>query len=129
MPKLLLDTHVFLWWVYDSPDLSKNARMTISDKDNDCYLSVASCWEMAIKSSLGKLKLTRPVQNFISDQLKDNDFTLLNIELHHVAKVEKLPYHHRDPFDRLLIAQALTENLSLVAADRAFWAYGIKPVW
>lgn len=129
MPRLLIDTHVFLWWVNDAPDLTATARLAISDADNECYLSIASCWEMAIKSSLGKLSLAKPLERFVSEQLRANNFTLLNIELRHAAKVEKLPFHHRDPFDRLLIAQAITEKLIIVAADSAFSAYGVKILW
>jgi PIN domain nuclease of toxin-antitoxin system len=84
---------------------------------------------MAIKSSLGKLRLAKPVERFISEQLAVNGFTLLNIEVRHVAKVEKLPFHHRDPFDRLLIAQAMTEKLTMVSADRVFSDYGVKVIW
>lgn len=129
MPRLLLDTHVFLWWISDSSNLTAAARLAIADADNVCYLSMASCWEMAIKSSLGKLKLARPVERFVSEQLGANNFTLLNIELRHTAKVEKLPFHHRDPFGRLLIAQAITEKLIIVAADSAFSDYGVKLLW
>lgn len=129
MPRLLLDTHTFLWWVDDAPKLTAAARRAIGDPNNECYLSMASCWEMAIKSSLGKLQLARPVERFVSEQLAANAFTLLNIELRHTAKVEKLPFHHRDPFDRLLIVQAATEKLTIVSADRAFSDYGVKVLW
>lgn len=87
-------------------------------------LSLASCWEMAIKSSLGKLRLAKPVGRFVTEHLAANGFTLLNIELRHTVKVEKLPFHHRDPFDRLLIAQAVTEKLIIVTADSNFSNYG-----
>jgi PIN domain nuclease of toxin-antitoxin system len=129
MPRLLLDTHTFLWWVDDAPQLSDAARRAIGSANNECHLSVASCWEMAIKSSLGKLQLAKPVERFVTEQLAANDFTLLGIEIRHTAKVEKLPYHHRDPFDRLLIAQAMTENLCVVSANRAFADYGVKLLW
>lgn len=129
MPSLLLDTHAFLWWLNDAPRLSVAATDAISDAGNDCYLSVASCWEMAIKSSLGKLRLSKPVERFISEQLAANSFTLLNIELRHVGRVQKMPFHHRDPFDRLLIAQAVTEKLTIVTADSAFADYGVKTLW
>lgn len=127
--KLLLDTHVFLWWLRDEPDLSGTARDAISDPANTCYLSLASCWELAIKSSVGKLKLKKPIERFVSEQMQQNGFLLLNIELRHVAKVEALPFHHRDPFDRLLIAQAKTERMTLVTADPALSAYGIRCLW
>lgn len=129
MSRLLLDTHVFLWWVADDPNLTDVARQAIADANNDCCLSLASCWEMAIKSSLGKLRLTKPVGRFVSEQLAANGLTLLNIELRHMAKVEKLPFHHRDPFDRLLIAQALTEKLTVVTADSAFSDYEVNLLW
>jgi PIN domain nuclease of toxin-antitoxin system len=129
MTRLLLDTHAFLWWVNDAPELTKAARRAIADVKNECFLSVAGCWEMAIKSSPGKLRLAKSVERFVSEQLAANGFTLLNVELRHVAKVEELPFHHRDPFDRLLIAQALTEKLTIISADSAFSDYGVKVIW
>ena len=129
MPRLLLDTHTFLWWVNDAPELTAAARRAIADANNVCYLSLSSCWEMAIKSSLGKLRLARPVERFVTEQITANGFTLLNIELRHMAKIEKLPFHHRDPFDRLLIAQAMTEKLTIVSADSVFADYGVKVLW
>ena len=129
MARLLLDTHAFLWWVDDAPELSGAARHAIADVKNECFLSVASCWEMAIKASLGKLSLAKNVERFVTEQLAANDFALMSIDLRHAAKVEKLPYHHRDPFDRLLIAQAMTEKLTIVSADGAFRDYGVKVLW
>lgn len=129
MPRLLLDTHVFLWWVDDAPDLTAEARAAISDVGNDCCLSVVSCWEMAVKSSIGKLRLACPIDRFVSEQAAANGFTLLGVELHQIAKVEKLPFHHRDPFDRLLIAQALSDNFTIISADEAFSKYGVKRLW
>ncbi|OQX08611.1 MAG: twitching motility protein PilT [Desulfobulbaceae bacterium A2] len=129
MPRLLLDTHVFLWWVNDDPKLTAVARLAIADANNACYLSLASCWEMAIKSSLGRLQLAKPVARFVTEQLATNGFTLLNIDLRHATKVEKLPFHHRDPFDRLLISQAITEKLTLVSADSIFSGYGVNLLW
>lgn len=129
MTRLLLDTHTFLWWIDDAPQLSTAARRAIGDANTECHLSLASCWEMAIKSSLGKLQLAKPIERFVSEQLAANNFTLLNIELRHAAKIEKMPFHHRDPFDRLLIAQAMTEKLAVVTADKAFAGYGVKIIW
>ena len=129
MQRLLLDTHAFLWWVNDAPELSAAARLSIADATNDCFLSLASCWEMAIKSRLGKLRLARPIERFVSEQLAANGFMLLNIELRHTAKIEKLPFHHRDPFDRLLIAQAITDKLTLVSTESVFADYGVKLLW
>lgn len=129
MPRLLLDTHTFLWWADDSPQLGAAARKAIGDGGNECYLSLASCWELSIKSSLGKLRLVKPVERFVSEQLAANAFTLLGVEMRHVAKVAKMPFHHRDPFDRLLIAQATTEKLIIVTPDSAFADYGLKTLW
>jgi len=129
MPRLLLDTHTFLWWVNDAPELSPVARDVISNTNNECFLSVASCWEMAIKSSLGKLVLAKPVDRFVHDQIAGNCFTILNIELRHAAKVESLPFHHRDPFDRLLIGQAISDKLSLVTSDKMFTHYDVQLIW
>ena len=129
MSRLLLDTHTFLWWVNDAPELSEAARQAISNADNDCFLSVASCWEMAIKSSLGKLSLSKPVDSFVLDQIIENAFLVLNIELRHAAKVESLPFHHRDPFDRLLIGQAISDGLTLVTANRLFSHYNVQLIW
>ena len=129
MSRLLLDTHTFLWWVDDAPELRGKARRAIADVNNECCLSMASCWEMAIKASLGKLRLAKSVERFISEQLAANGFALLNITLGHAAKVEKLPFHHRDPFDRLLVAQAMTEKLIIVSADTVFSRYGVKVLW
>jgi PIN domain nuclease of toxin-antitoxin system len=129
MSRLLLDTHVFLWWVADDPNLTVVARQAIADVNNECCLSLASCWEMVIKSSLGKLRLAKSIGRFVTEQLAANGFILLNIELRHAVKVEKLPFHHRDPFDRLLIAQAVTEKLIIVTADSNFSNYGARILW
>jgi PIN domain nuclease of toxin-antitoxin system len=129
MPRLLLDTHAFLWWVGDAPELKSTAKRAIADARNECYLSVASCWEMAIKISLGKLRLTKPIERFVTEQLTANGIILLSVDLRHAAKVEKLPFHHRDPFDRLLIAQAMMEKLVIVSADKAFAKYEVKVLW
>ena len=129
MQRLLIDTHTFLWWAADSPELSNTARQAISDSRNECFLSVASCWEMSIKASLGKLRLTKPLERFVQDLLTENGFRLLSIYLRHAAKVETLPFHHRDPFDRLLLAQAITEKLTIVSADSMFSSYDVKLLW
>jgi PIN domain nuclease of toxin-antitoxin system len=127
--RLLLDTHVFLWWVEDAPDLSRKARRSIGASSNECFISLASCWEMAIKLSLGKLRLQRSIEKFIPEQLAANRFRLLNLDLGHVGQTASLPFHHRDPFDRLLIAQAIHEKMSVVTADRDFAKYDIDVVW
>lgn len=127
--RVLLDTHAFLWWVDDAPALSRKARATISDPDNECLLSLASCWEMAIKLSLGKLRLPAPIGRFVPEQLAANSFRQLEIDFRHVAKVAALPFHHRDPFDRLLAAQALEEHCPILSVDPVFRRYGVKRIW
>lgn len=127
--QLLLDTHTFLWWVSDAPELTGKARKAIADGANVCYLSLASCWEMAIKASLGKLSLATPLEQFIPEQLAANAISLLPIDFRHAARVESLPFHHRDPFDRLLVAQAQTEKLAIVSADAVLSEYGVRRIW
>jgi PIN domain nuclease of toxin-antitoxin system len=124
---LLLDTHAFLWWVADHPRLPARARRAIARED--CFLSVASCWEMAIKVSLQKLTLPSPVHRFVHEQLEVNGFSLLPVTLEQVSAVADPPFHHRDPFDRLLIAQARDEELAIVSGDRVFAKYGVRRVW
>ena len=127
--RLLLDTHAFLWWVADDARLSKRARGAIRARQEACLLSIASCWEMAVKISLGKLALTSPLDRFVPEQLAVNGFGLLPIAFEHVAHVASMPFHHRDPFDRLLVSQALADDLGLVSADPIFRKYGVTRVW
>ena len=127
--RLLLDTHTFLWWVSNDPTLSSAARTAISNERNECFLSIASCWEMAIKTSIGKLRLTTTVERFIPEELANNDIKLLSVDFKHVAKVENLPFLHRDPFDRLLVAQALVEKMTFITADDIISDYGVKRIW
>ena len=105
------------------------ARPLIEEPANDVFLSVASVWEMAIKISIGKLQLREPFDQLVPQQIQLNNITLLNIALSHTIAVTQLPYYHRDPFDRLLIAQSLTENLALVSIDGVFDQYGVNRVW
>jgi PIN domain nuclease of toxin-antitoxin system len=127
--RVLLDTRTFLWWVEDAPILSKEARAAIGNPENERLLSLASCWEMAIKLGLGKLRLPGAIERFIPEQLVANVFRQLPIELRHVARVAVLPFHHRDPFDRLLAAQALEERCVIVSADPIFAKYGVSRIW
>lgn len=127
--RLLLDTHTFLWWINNDPLLSEVASASITSVRNECFVSLASCWELAIKTSIGKLRLSKPVERFIPEELAANDFQLLPIDFRHVAKVETLPFHHRDPFDRLLVAQSLIEKMTMVSADGVLSRYGVKRVW
>jgi PIN domain nuclease of toxin-antitoxin system len=127
--KLLLDTHTFIWFIMGSPNLSTRARALIEDVANEQFLSVASLWEIAIKLSIGKLTLSSPFDVLIPPQLSLNGFELLNIEIEHAAVVATLPFHHRDPFDRLLIAQAMVENMSIVSIDAVLDAYPVARLW
>jgi PIN domain nuclease of toxin-antitoxin system len=126
---LLLDTHAFLWFIDDNPKLSPTARTLIANADNRIYLSVASLWELAIKISLGKLRLAQPFEILVPQQLSLNRIDRLDIAVAHAAAVATLPFHHRDPFDRLLIAQAKAEAIPIVSSDAAFDAYPITRLW
>lgn len=127
--RLLLDTHSFLWFIGGSVSLSPTARTLIEDADKQPLLSMASLWEMAIKLSIGKLSLGKQFEGFIPEQMRLNGIGLLQIDMTHIVAVTKLPFHHRDPFDRLLIAQAMVEQISIVSGDLAFDSYSIKRLW
>lgn len=127
--KLLLDTHVFIWWDSEPARLSKKVLSLCSDPGNTLLLSVVSAWEMQIKMQLGKIKLDFPLQDIINEQRQDNGLQIVPVELEHVLALQSLPAHHKDPFDRLLIAQARTENAALVSKDKAFLNYQIDLVW
>ena len=127
--KLLLDTHAFLRWVAASGELSRKAKSAIGSARNECFVSVASGWEIAIKVSLGKLRIEGALDRFLPEQLAANGFRPLAIDLKHAARVATLPFHHRDPFDRLLVAQALEEDLAVVTADPVFAKYGVNRIW
>lgn len=127
--KLLLDTNAFLFWGDDSPSLTSRARRAIETRENTCFVSLVTAWELAIKASIGKIRLAKPVRQFFIELVSANGFDVLPIELAHVSAVEKLPFHHKDPFDRLLAAQAIEENLTVVSADGIFKKYGAKRLW
>lgn len=125
MSRFLVDTHVVLWWLTDDPALSSRARDALADPANEPLLSAASVWEIAIKRSLGKL--TAP--DDLPERIAGEGFTLLPISAAHAWHVRDLPAHHRDPFDRLLVAQALVERLALVTADARFSEYDVEVRW
>lgn len=127
--RLLLDTQAFLWWVFADDRLSPAAQALMADDASECWVSLASAWEMAIKSSLGKLQVTEPVADFFAVECRNNHFRVLEISLAHIGVVERLPFHHRDPFDRLLIAQAQQEKFTMISSDAAFDVYGLHRVW
>ncbi len=125
----LLDTHTFLWFINDDAALSNTAKALIEDGQNTIYLSVASVWEMAIKVSLNKLQMPTPFADFIDEQLRKNDIALLGIKTQHTGVVVTLPFHHRDPFDRLIIAQSLSEDIPVIGRDTVFDTYQVKRYW
>jgi len=127
--RLLLDTHSFIGFFMGNPKLSTIARTLIEDENNEKLISVASIWEMGIKQSLGKLNVGLPIKDYIEQKLSLLDFNLLNINLDHIAVITTLPFHHRDPFDRLLIAQAMVEKLPILSVDSIFDAYPIQKLW
>ena len=126
---LLLDTHTLLWFVEDAAALSDRAKAVIEDLDNTPTYSIASVWEMAIKVGLGKLAMSRPLYPEFARLLQERGFQQLGISYRHASEVARLPWHHRDPFDRLLIAQASVENLPIVSVDAAFDDYAVTRLW
>jgi PIN domain nuclease of toxin-antitoxin system len=129
--KLLLDTHALLWYALGDPHLSGTAQGLIVDPANEVLISPASYWEIAIKVSIGKLSLQRSYEDFMAVCLQQYGFIVLAIEPRHTARVACLPFPpgHRDPFDRLLVAQALVDGLPLVSADAVLDSYGVRRLW
>jgi len=124
----LLDTHTFLWFINADASLSATAQGLI-EAGGDIFLSVASLWEMAIKISLGKLEVPLPFAEFMQEQMRKNDIILHQIQMAHIELVTTLPFHHRDPFDRLIIAQSLTDQIPTIGKDDVFEAYGVQRLW
>lgn len=126
---LLFDTHSFVWWA-DAPDkLSATALAALEDENNRLILSDVSIWEMQIKVQLGKMKLKLPLLDLIESQKRGNDVEILPIKTGHILALDGFPFHHKDPFDRLLMAQSKVENLTIVTLDTEFSAYGVKLLW
>lgn len=127
--RVLLDTHAFLWFVLGDPQLSSRARSHIEDPGNEKLVSPASYWEIAIKISLKKYTLSRSYEEFMQQGIAGNGFSILLIEPRHTAALTSLPFHHRDPFDRLIIAQAMVEQIPVISGDAAFAAYPVTRIW
>lgn len=128
--RVLLDTHTFLWWGVDDPKLSTRAREILADDGNELLFSAVSGWEIAIKAALGRLgNVPGDLKGFIDEQISENAFKVLPIHLEHVLGVYSLPQHHQDPFDRLLIAQALAEDIPMLSRDPQFVSYSVNVVW
>jgi PIN domain nuclease of toxin-antitoxin system len=125
----LLDTHALIWFLEGDPRLSSRAKDIIGSSNFKVFVSIASLWEIAIKNSVGKLGLSRPFEALFPAALDQNSFALLPISIAHLEEVARLPFHHRDPFDRLLIAQARVESLPLITIDSAFSSYPVQIEW
>jgi PIN domain nuclease of toxin-antitoxin system len=124
--QLLLDTHILLWFFSGDSRLSEHSKLAIEDVANQKYISIASVWEMTIKQSKGNLFLEISSTNYVQQKLKIDDFYLLSLEIKHLESLASLPLFHKDPFDRILIAQAIIENLILVSADNEFKSYAVN---
>lgn len=127
--RVLLDTHTFLWFIAGDSQLSGYARQLIEDPNNQRFLSVASIWEVTIKSSLGRLVVPTPPSRLIREYVWSNAIEMLEITPEHLDRVHNLPYHHKDPFDRLMIAQAIHEDMRLISRDSTFNAYAVQIEW
>ena len=127
--KYLLDTHTFLWWILDYKELSGRVRGVLADINNPVFFSVVSGWEIAIKHSIGRLKLTSPPKRFVREQLLETAFPVLDIRVDHALEVSELPLIHNDPFDRLLISQCRCDGLTLLTRDRILQRYPIDVCW
>jgi PIN domain nuclease of toxin-antitoxin system len=123
--KLLLDTQIIIWFVNDYPQLNDHLKDLIEDKNNTIYLSIASLWEMSIKYNLGKLKFERSYQEFVELEIIQSCINLLDIKVNHLYVHSHLPLHHKDPFDRLIIAQSIAENIPLISVDSIFSQYPV----
>ncbi|MBF0328372.1 MAG: type II toxin-antitoxin system VapC family toxin [Nitrospirae bacterium] len=127
--KALLDTHVFLWWVMDDERLTIFVRDFISNEKNELFLSAASCWEMMIKAKLGRIKFPDSAEKFIPAQMRQNNINGLPVHISHALHMYSLPDKHKDPFDRILIAQAQAERIPIVTNDSLIADYDIRVIW
>ena len=123
---LLIDTHILLWALYDSDKLTPKAKLAM--KNEKCCVSIASLWEIAIKQSLGKLQIRQSIEE-IAEQCRDNGVGIIGIEPRHCQKQIELPFLHKDPFDRIIIAQAVTEGHAIITADEHIWQYDVMTLW
>ena len=126
--RYLLDTHSLIWFIGGDSQLGSEARGLIDDEENEIYVSIASLWEMAIKYSNGKLNLGEPFEDMFPKQLEINSIEILDIAVNHLKVTAKLPFHHRDPFDRLIIAQATIERMPIISVDEVFDDYGVERI-
>ena len=127
--RILLDTHAIVWWASGDRRLSRKARLTIADPRTEVFISIASAWEIQIKASLTKLTLNKSVDALYRSMIIDQDFRMIGVELSDIDQLSKLPPHHRDPFDRMLVAQSLRGDFTLVTEDSVMSAYGARTLW
>ena len=127
--RALLDTHAFLWWSGDDPQLSVPARQAVAASENEVYVSAASAWEIAIKMALGRLRAPADLEGFFAEEMRRSAFRPLCMHVGHGLAVRALPDHHRDPFDRILVAQAQIERVPIVTADPMISRYGVETIW
>jgi PIN domain nuclease of toxin-antitoxin system len=127
--RLLLDTQPFLWWIADDGRLPPRPRVSIADGANEVFVSVVSVWEIVVKAGLGRLEVPDPIDRFVMSQLEANGFLALPVTMRHALGLASLPDAHDDPFDRVLVAQAVAEDLTLVTGDRAFADYPVTTTW
>ena len=127
--RALLDTHALLWWVTNNPQFSPTVQAIIADRNNQLFFSAASGWEIAIKAQLGKLVLPSQPEQYIANQLALNLFEVLPIQLSHALQTYYLPNHHKDPFDRILVAQSQFENLPILTSDSRIAQYRVSTIW
>lgn len=127
--RILLDTHAIVWWATGDRRLSRKARLTIADPQTEVFISIASAWEIQIKASLTRLTLNKSVEALYRSLIIDQDFRMVGIELSDIDQLSKLPPHHRDPFDRMLVAQSIRGDFTLVSKDKIVSAYGARTLW
>lgn len=129
MRRLLLDTHTLMWWTGESKQLPAKMRSLIAERTSEVFISVVSAWDMQIKAQIGKLTMHKPWSEVVHSQIMTNGFRLLDVELSQIEVLDTIPFHHKDPFDRLLIAQAMHEGLTLISDDAKFSAYPVSLLW
>lgn len=127
--KLLLDTHAFMWWHSEPEKIPDQTLSLLQDPNHDILLSLVSLWEMQIKIQLGKLTLREDLEIIVQSEQEQNDIKLITITLPHIIKLKDLPHYHKDPFDRLLIAQSVVENTILISRDSIFNSYDCSVIW
>ncbi len=127
--QILIDTHALLWFYLNDSQLSRAAHAVMTDDGNELFVSPASFWELAIKISQRKYSLPKPLDEFLNTMLDEQDFNVIPISVAHVASVSSLPFHHKDPFDRMLVAQSLVEDWAVVSSDEILDAYGVNRIW